>query len=146
MSKQWNLSEQDKALCAERLCEQLPVLRARAGLSQGELSRMVGISRQTYSAAENGTRPLSWEACLALLCFFDCNRDTHAMLHDLGAYPTLLKERFCGGTEAPTSDASALLHALDAQGRHTVRAVLLVEYARCTGQPIDRLLERFPTL
>ena len=42
----------DKDHLISILTEELPVLRAKIGLSQDELSNIVGISRQTYSAIE----------------------------------------------------------------------------------------------
>ncbi len=146
MANKWHLSEQDKSLCIDLLTEHLSALRAKAGISQNELAHIVGISRQTYSYAESGHRRLTWETYLALLFFFDCNRDTHEMLHSLGAYPPLLKERFHGGANEHCSDFSELISVLDTQGRHTLRTVLLVEYARCTAQPLEQLLQQFSTL
>ena len=143
MVKKWNLSEQDKALCIDRLTEQLTVLRVKAGLSQSELVHMVGISRQTYSAAESGHRRLSWEVCLALLFFFEHNPDTREMLHSLGVLPPVL--RF-DSTKEPCGELLALADALDAQGKHTLLTVLLVEYARCSGQSLAELAERFSIL
>ncbi len=143
MVKKWNLSEQDKALCIERLTEQLAVLRAKAGLSQSELAHMVGISRQTYSAAESGHRRLSWEVCLALLFFFEHNPDTREMLQSLAILPPVL--RFDAEKET-FENALALVDTLDAQGKHTLLTVLLVESARCSGQPLAQLAEKFSIL
>lgn len=42
----------DKDHLISILTEEPPVLRAKIGLSQDELSNIVGISRQTYSAIE----------------------------------------------------------------------------------------------
>lgn len=42
----------DKDHLISILTEELPVLRAKIGLSQDKLSNIVGISRQTYSAIE----------------------------------------------------------------------------------------------
>ena len=142
MSKKWHLSEQDKAHCIALLSKHLTALRAEAGISQGDLAQMVGISRQTYAAAEGGTRRLSWETFLALLCFFDSNRNTHDTLHRIGAYPSLLRERF--QNNAQEIDVQRMISALDEQARHTLRTVLLVEYARCTQTPVAQLLETLP--
>lgn len=35
---------------------ELPVLRARIGASQADISEKIGISRQTYNAIENGKK------------------------------------------------------------------------------------------
>ena len=39
---------------------ELPVLRARIGASQVDISEKIGISRQTYNAIENGKKKLNW--------------------------------------------------------------------------------------
>lgn len=42
------------------LTDNLPVLRARIGSSQDDLSNIIGFSRQTYSAIETKKRNMSW--------------------------------------------------------------------------------------
>ena len=54
------ISEEEKESPINILTEELPVLRAKIGLSQTELSAIVGISRQTYSAIETKKRVMSW--------------------------------------------------------------------------------------
>lgn len=48
----------------------LPVLRARIGLSQEAIADKIGISRQTYSSIETGKREMGWTTFLALVAFF----------------------------------------------------------------------------
>ena len=48
--------EQDRLIAL--LTDELPVLRARLKISQDELSRRIGISRQTYSLIETKKRRL----------------------------------------------------------------------------------------
>lgn len=43
---------------------ELPVLRARIGASQADISEKIGISRQTYNAIENGKKKLNWTVFL----------------------------------------------------------------------------------
>lgn len=38
---------------------ELPVLRARIGASQADISERIGVSRQTYNAIENGKKKMS---------------------------------------------------------------------------------------
>ena len=62
------------------LKNRLKVARAERGLSQGELARLVGVSRQTISSIETGqfnpTAKLALGLCIALdkefeeLCYF----------------------------------------------------------------------------
>ena len=51
-------NEQDRLIAL--LTDELPVLRARLKISQDELSRRIGISRQTYSLIETKKQKISW--------------------------------------------------------------------------------------
>lgn len=62
------------------LRNELPVLRAKIGISQGTLSERIGISRQTYSAIETGKREMTWTTALALFAFFQNNEKTKPMI------------------------------------------------------------------
>ena len=66
----------DKDRLISILTEELPVLRAKVGLSQDELSNIIGISRQTYSAIETNKRKMSWNTFLSLLLVFGYNEKT----------------------------------------------------------------------
>ena len=68
-----SLTEKEKKAYIEALAPQLPLLRAKAGISQEELSIVVGISRQTYGAIERKTKKMSWSTYMALILFFDYN-------------------------------------------------------------------------
>ena len=54
----------------ELLRMELPVLRAKARISQEDIASKIGISRQTYSSIETGKREMSWTTFLALIAFF----------------------------------------------------------------------------
>lgn len=64
----------------EILREELPVLRAKLGISQGTLADRIGISRQTYSSIETGKREMTWTTALALVAFFHHHDKTAPML------------------------------------------------------------------
>lgn len=64
----------------KQLTNELPVLRAKIGVSQDELSNIIGISRQTYSAIETGKRQMSWNTFLSLILIFGCNEKTSPMI------------------------------------------------------------------
>ena len=76
-----NLSKND---LIEMLRKDLPVLRARIGLSQEILADRIGISRQTYGAIENGKREMTWTTFLALVALFKSNEQTALMLSQKG--------------------------------------------------------------
>lgn len=65
------------------LTKELPVLRAKIGVSQDEISNIIGISRQTYSAIETGKHQMSWNTFLSLVLVFGCNEKTSAMIDSM---------------------------------------------------------------
>lgn len=71
------MSESEKQELISRFVDELPVLRIKLGMSQDELSSIVGISRQTYSSMETKRRKMSWSVYLALVLVFDNNEQTH---------------------------------------------------------------------
>ena len=85
--------EIDKEKLIDILTEELPSLRAKIGVSQEELSDIVGISRPTYSAVETRTRRMSWNVFLSLLMVFTQNEKTAPIINSIGAFPDELKER-----------------------------------------------------
>ena len=52
------IDTEGKQLLCKNMAENLPVLRAKVGLSQDELAVRLGFSRQTISAIENGKRKM----------------------------------------------------------------------------------------
>ena len=83
----WSFSKEEKENLATRLAIELPALRGKVGASQEEIASAVGISRQTYSAYENRTRPIPWSLFLALLFYFDYIPCTHYMIRQLELFP-----------------------------------------------------------
>lgn len=86
------IQDAKKTLCIIQLTNDLPVLRARLGLSQEELAECVGVSRQTYNAFENKTRKMSWSTCMALIAFFTSNEPTRKILMTSGYSLELFNE------------------------------------------------------
>ena len=54
------INQIDRDFLIDTLTDELPVLRARIGIKQEELSDILGISRQTYSAIETKKRKMTW--------------------------------------------------------------------------------------
>ena len=48
----WKIDRSYKNICIEMMTENLASLRAKADITQGEISNLIGISRQTYYAIE----------------------------------------------------------------------------------------------
>ena len=67
----------------ELLRNELPVLRAKARVSQIEIAKKIGISRQTYSSIETGKREMSWTIFLALIAYFQNNENTKKMIAEI---------------------------------------------------------------
>lgn len=85
----WNFSKDEKENLATQLAIELPALRGKVGASQEEIASAVGISRQTYSAYENRTRPIP--------CYFDYIPSTHYMIRQLELFPNELDECWLAG-------------------------------------------------
>lgn len=84
--------ETERNRLIDLLTEELPVLRARIGLSQEDLSDMIGISRQTYSSIETKKRRMTWNTFLSMILIFDNNEKTKNLLEVLGAFPESLRD------------------------------------------------------
>ncbi len=65
------------------LTAELPVLRARLGVSQEVLASAIGVSRQTYSAIETKTKKMSWTVFMALIAVLDLKEATSVMLDQI---------------------------------------------------------------
>lgn len=85
----------DRAHYTQLMAQKLPVLRASLGITQTELAEMIGVTRQTLSAAESGVRPLSWGNFVSLLFIFTQNEQTHRLLETLEIYTEELNSMFC---------------------------------------------------
>lgn len=64
----------------QKLTHEFPVLRARLGISQADISKKIGISRQTYNSIEIKKREMSWTVFVALVAVFQSNQETRQML------------------------------------------------------------------
>lgn len=85
----------DRAYYTRLMAQNLPVLRASLGVTQTELAEMIGVTRQTLSAAESGARPLSWGNFVSLLFVFTQNEQTQRLLETLDIYTEELNSMFC---------------------------------------------------
>lgn len=66
----WEYCTAEQIEQMRKLASMMKVLRTAAGYTQDNLSKKVGISRQTINDVENKKRLLSWHHYLALLFFF----------------------------------------------------------------------------
>ena len=81
------VSEDDyKNHLMKTLTYELPVLCARLGISQAELAKRVGISRQTYNNIETGKKKINWLTFNALMAVFKSNEETKSMLEKIDRF------------------------------------------------------------
>lgn len=80
------INQRIKAELMEKLRCELPVLRARLGISQERAAEVIGISRQTYNAIETGKREMTWPIFLSMVAFFQNNEQTDQMLKQIDEF------------------------------------------------------------
>lgn len=80
------INQQIKSELMEKLRVELPVLRARLGISQERAAEIIGISRQTYNAIETGKREMTWPIFLSMVAFFQNNEQTKPMLDQISGF------------------------------------------------------------
>lgn len=93
MAKMNNQNEAREKLM-KKLIHELPVLRARLGISQAELADKVGISRQTFNSIETGKREMTWTTFMALVAVFQNNEQTRQMLSYVNDWNEELEANF----------------------------------------------------
>lgn len=70
----------------EQLLSELPVLRARLGITQEMLAVKVGCSRQTVNAIEKRKKALTWQLFMAIITVFNLDDSTRKMLNDISGF------------------------------------------------------------
>lgn len=149
-NSKWKLTDEEKQMLIAAITPELIPLRSKAGISQGELANLIGVSRQTYGAIERGDREMTWNTYLSLVLFYDYNQKTHQMLRAIGAFPREIVARFNDG-ESEVIDLGLMLGdgmkniigRLDEQALRSIRTMILIEYARCTNTPGDVIIKSF---
>ncbi|MBQ6699659.1 MAG: helix-turn-helix domain-containing protein [Oscillospiraceae bacterium] len=101
-------SIENKTLNKENLLkimtDNLSALRAKLGLSQDEVSNLIGISRQTYCAIETQKRKMSWNNFISLLFLFWYNEKTKVLVSAIDVFPEELQTTLsCGNQGNPVS-------------------------------------------
>lgn len=74
------LNESQKNLYMARMAENLVILRKKLNMTQADLAKRVGISRQTLMYIENRKRPMTWNIFMSLFGLFRENEDTSSLL------------------------------------------------------------------
>lgn len=141
----WLLTDEEKDSFIAAITPNLTVLRTKAEISQEELANLIGVSRQTYSAIERKVRRMAWSTYLSLVFFYDHNQKTHKMIRQLSIFPQDLIIRFNDGVDFSDFDMSScfgfkveeIMERLDDRAKSAVRAMVMMEYARCTTNADD---------
>lgn len=81
-----NLDSGTKEKLIKNLSDNLPVLRAKLGITQAELADRIGVSRQTIIAIENGKRKMMWSMFITLTLLFLQNEETSILLPVVEVY------------------------------------------------------------
>jgi len=76
-------NERKQELC-NLMAANLPTLRTKANISQGELADRLGFSRQTISAIESMKREMQWNMFAAILPFFAKDLEIYGIMKILG--------------------------------------------------------------
>ena len=145
-------SEKEKNKLINKLAPELPILRAKAEISQEELANIIGTSRQTYGAIERMSRKMTWNTFLTLIWFFDYNRKTHKLIRSLSAFPHELIKKCNDGDEPKEfelgllfqSDKLNIIDSLDEKAFETIKTAIMIEYSRCNkayGKEVIRFFE-----
>lgn len=142
------LTEEQRDKLMTAMSYNLAALRAQAEVSQSDLSAMLGISRQTYSSMESGSKPITWGTYLSLILYFDYNSKTHTMIRDLKIFPDILLSAINEDGKNPYEKDSLffgisddIIEKLDNQAFQSIRTVIMLEYARCekiSGEAVIR--------
>lgn len=80
------LHEDNKKIYCKMLSDNLPVLRAKLGITQDELAGRIGLSRNMIAQIETGKREMSWITFVALSLLFLKNDSTVAVFNSLEIY------------------------------------------------------------
>lgn len=70
------LTEEKKQQLISEMIKRLPKIRKEMKISQTELGKKIGLSRQTISGIERGTAPLIWNNYLAIMMFLEANKES----------------------------------------------------------------------
>lgn len=85
--ERWDISKERKDALIQKLTPELKLLRVRADVTQEKLANIIGLSRQTYSQIETGSKLMTWNTYLSLIFFYNSVEETSKLLSALDIYP-----------------------------------------------------------
>ena len=142
----WIFTDKEREKFIDALTDELSVLRAKASISQDELAKLIGISRQTYGTIERKARRMTWNTYLSLILFFDYNESTHEMIRNIKAIPPALISDNSKENNNNEEDGifdtitKEINQKLDERALHAIKTVVMMEYARCSNLPNEIFL------
>ena len=86
------MDDERKDKLIDNLTANLPVLRTMLHMSQSQLAKLLGMSRQQVVAIENKKRKMTWATFLATVLIFKSNEETNQLLSVFGIYTDDLEE------------------------------------------------------
>ena len=78
------LNEERKQELCKTMASNLSTLRAKAGLTQGDLAERLGFARQTVSAIESNRRDMQWSTFSAIALFFSKDEEIRQLMTVMG--------------------------------------------------------------
>ncbi len=75
-----DLGKLDKRKLMKIMAKNLPVFRTKLDISQEDIAKILGVTRQTISAFESGQREMPWSIFLAFVLVFFRNQETKRLL------------------------------------------------------------------
>lgn len=87
----------DREVLIENLIANLPVLRQKIKISQTDLAKKLGISRQQLVAVEGRKRKLTWPMFLSIVLIFRSYDDTRKLLSFYEIYDEKIEEYIKSG-------------------------------------------------
>ena len=131
-TNKWLLTDEEKDKFIATLTPNLTILRTSAEISQ-----------------ERKVRKMAWSTYLSLVLFYDHNRKTHKLIRQLSIFPKELVIRFNDGVDYSDFEISSFLgnkseeiiEHLDDQAKGAIRAMVMMEYARCNSITNDAVIK-----
>ena len=99
MLKECTLGKEERQKLASHLAKNLKSYRSACGWSQERLADIIGVTRQTVLAVENGKRDMTWTMFMAFLLLFLNNEKTRNELLCSGILSVQLREFLSLGEE-----------------------------------------------
>lgn len=93
VKERWDISKERKDKLIRKLTPDLKLLRVRADITQEKLANIIGLSRQTYSQIETGSKLMTWNTYLSLIFFYNSVDETSKLLNALDIYPDEFNEK-----------------------------------------------------